>query len=34
VDDQAVATTIAVKPLEKPESDSELWVITLPESLL
>ncbi|HEX4503002.1 MAG TPA: esterase-like activity of phytase family protein [Scandinavium sp.] len=34
VDDKVVATTIGVKPLEKPESDSELWVVTLPESLL
>jgi hypothetical protein len=34
VDDKMVATTIGVKPLEKPESDSELWVVTLPESLL
>ncbi len=28
-----VATRIALKPLEKPESLNELWVITLPESL-
>ncbi|HEY2453363.1 MAG TPA: esterase-like activity of phytase family protein [Scandinavium sp.] len=34
VDDKVVATSIGVKPLEKPESDSELWVVTLPESLL
>ncbi|MCS2149302.1 esterase-like activity of phytase family protein [Scandinavium manionii] len=34
VDDQAVATTIDIQPLEKPASDSELWVITLPEPLL
>ncbi|MCS2170447.1 esterase-like activity of phytase family protein [Scandinavium sp. TWS1a] len=34
VDDQAVATTLGIQPLEKPASDSELWVITVPESLL
>ena len=33
VDDKPVATTIALKPLKKPESDSELWIVTLPESL-
>ncbi|MGL4726546.1 MAG: esterase-like activity of phytase family protein [Scandinavium sp.] len=34
VDDQAVATSIEIKPLEKPESQSELWVVTLPEALM
>ncbi|MDX6038709.1 esterase-like activity of phytase family protein [Scandinavium lactucae] len=34
VDDKVVATTIGIKPLEKPEADSELWVVTLPEPLL
>ncbi len=34
VDDKVVATTIGIKPLEKPESDSELWVVTLPEPLM
>ncbi|MCS2160910.1 esterase-like activity of phytase family protein [Scandinavium sp. H11S7] len=34
VEDKVVATTIAVKPLEKPASDSELWVVALPEPLL
>jgi len=34
VEGNAVATTIGVKPLEKPESDSELWVVTLPEALM
>lgn len=34
VDDKVVATTIGIKPLEKPESDSELWVVTLPEALM
>lgn len=34
VDDKVVATTIDIKPLEKPEADSELWVVTLPEPLL
>ncbi|WP_275556640.1 esterase-like activity of phytase family protein [Mixta sp. Marseille-Q2659] len=29
VDDKPVATTIGIKPLKKPESDSELWIITL-----
>ncbi|MGJ0480356.1 esterase-like activity of phytase family protein [Pantoea agglomerans] len=33
VDDKPVATTIGLKPLKKPESDSELWIVTLPESL-
>lgn len=33
VDDKPVATTIGLKPLKKPESDSELWIITLAESL-
>lgn len=28
-----VATKIALKPLEKPESQNELWVIKLPEAL-
>jgi len=34
VDDKVVATTIGIKPLEKPESDSELWVVTLAEPLM
>ncbi|MEW5558817.1 esterase-like activity of phytase family protein [Enterobacter asburiae] len=34
VDGEGVATTIGIKPLEKPESDSELWVVTLPEPLM
>lgn len=34
VDDQVVTTTIGIKPLEKPESQSELWVVTLPEALM
>ena len=29
VGDKPVATTIGVKPLKKPESDSELWIVTL-----
>lgn len=29
VDEKPVATTIGIKPLKKPESDSELWIITL-----
>lgn len=33
LDGKAVATKIALKPLEKPESQNELWVIKLPESL-
>ena len=33
VDDKPVATTIGVKPLEKPESNSELLIITLAEPL-
>ncbi|WP_442797209.1 esterase-like activity of phytase family protein [Pantoea vagans] len=33
VDNKPVATTISLKPLKKPESDSELWIITLAESL-
>lgn len=33
VDDKPVATTIGVKPLEKPESDSELLIVTLAEPL-
>ncbi|RPH30652.1 esterase-like activity of phytase family protein [Buttiauxella warmboldiae] len=32
-DGKEVATKIALKPLEKPESESELWIIKLPESL-
>jgi hypothetical protein len=28
-----VTTTLSVKPLKKPESDSELWIVTLPEAL-
>ena len=31
LDDKQVETTLRVKPLEKPESDSELWIVTLPE---
>lgn len=34
VDDKVQATTIGIKPLEKPEADSELWVVTLSEPLL
>lgn len=34
VEDNTVATTIGVQPLAKPESDSELWIVTLPESLM
>lgn len=34
VDDKVVATSIGVKPLEKPESESELWVVTLPEAVM
>ena len=33
LDDKPVETTLSVKPLEKPESDSELWIVTLPEAL-
>ena len=33
VGDKPVATTIGLKLLKKPESDSELWIITLAESL-
>ena len=33
VEDKPVATTISVKPLEKPESDSELVIVTLAEPL-
>ncbi|WP_277268566.1 esterase-like activity of phytase family protein, partial [Pantoea septica] len=33
IDDKPVATTIGLKPLKKPESDSELWIVTLTESL-
>ncbi|HBL7467668.1 TPA: esterase-like activity of phytase family protein [Escherichia coli] len=33
LDDKQVETTLRVKPLEKPESDSELWIVTLPEAL-
>lgn len=29
VDDKPVATTIGLKPLKKPESDSALWIVTL-----
>ncbi|WBM72926.1 hypothetical protein OH773_11350 [Buttiauxella sp. WJP83] len=32
-DGNEVATKIALKPLEKPESQNELWVIKLPEAL-
>lgn len=32
-DGKEVATKIALKPLEKPESQNELWVIKLPEAL-
>lgn len=34
VEDNTVASTIGVQPLAKPESDSELWIVTLPESLM
>ena len=33
LDDKPVETTLSVKPLEKPESDSELWIVTLPEAV-
>ena len=33
VDGRAVNTHIAVRPLAKPESENELWVIHLPEAL-
>ncbi|HFV9257848.1 TPA: esterase-like activity of phytase family protein [Enterobacter hormaechei subsp. steigerwaltii] len=33
LDDKPVETTLSVKPLKKPESDSELWIVTLPEAL-
>ena len=33
IDDKPVPTTIGLKPLKKPEVDSELWVITLAEPL-
>lgn len=33
LDNKPVATTLGVKPLQKPESESELWVVTLPEAL-
>ncbi|MDU4092214.1 MAG: esterase-like activity of phytase family protein [Pantoea sp.] len=33
VNGEAVQTKIAVRPLDKPESDNELWVISLPEAL-
>jgi hypothetical protein len=33
VEGKPVATTIGVKPLKKPETDSELWIVTLPEPL-
>lgn len=33
LDGKEVATKIALKPLEKPESLNELWVIKLPEAL-
>lgn len=32
-DGREVATKIALKPLEKPASQNELWVIKLPEAL-
>ena len=32
-DGKAVETTLAIKPLEKPEADNELWVITLAQPL-
>jgi len=28
VDDKLVATTIDLKPLKKPESDSKLWIVS------
>ena len=33
LDDKPVETTLSVKPLKKPESESELWIVTLPEAL-
>lgn len=33
LDDKPVETTLSVKPLKKPESDSELWIVTLPEAV-
>lgn len=33
VSGEAVKTKIAVRPLDKPESENELWVISLPEAL-
>ncbi len=33
LDNKPVETTLSVKPLKKPESDSELWIITLPEAV-
>ena len=33
IDDKPVATTLAVKPLAKPASESELWIVTLPDAL-
>ena len=33
LEDKPVETTLSVKPLKKPESDSELWIVTLPEAV-
>ncbi|SPY75870.1 Uncharacterised protein [Providencia rustigianii] len=33
LDGKTVSTRIELQPLEKPESLSELWVLTLPQSL-
>jgi len=33
LDGKAVSTRIELQPLEKPESLSELWVLTLPQPL-
>ncbi|URQ61671.1 esterase-like activity of phytase family protein [Pantoea alhagi] len=33
VDGEVVKTKIAVRPLDKPESENELWVISLPDAL-
>jgi hypothetical protein len=28
VDDKLIATTIGLKPLKKPQSDSKLWIVS------
>ncbi|UQY45097.1 esterase-like activity of phytase family protein [Mixta hanseatica] len=33
VNGEAVKTKIAVRPLDKPENENELWIISLPEAL-